>query len=67
MEVIRLPSVRERPTKPISMPVQNQTNHVRAGFEPASISSTPPSEFLSILKNRLSIYYSIPSTDNKNK
>ena len=67
---IRLPTVRERPirttTAPVPVPAFNRTNIVRVDCEPASISSTPPSEFLSILKKRIDNYYSNSSTDGKN-
>lgn len=63
---IRLPPVREPVivTKPII--IKRKNNIANVGFEPASLSSTPPSEFMSVLKKRMEAYYSIPSTDGRN-
>lgn len=39
---------------------------IRMDYEHSPISSTPPSEFLAILKKRMDTYYSNPSTYNRN-
>lgn len=66
MDIYRLPAVREPAvvTKPIV--IKKKTNIAYVGFEPASLSSTPPSEFMNIIKKRMEVYYSIPSTGNRN-
>lgn len=66
MESYRLPALREPMivTKPIL--IKKKTNITNVGFEPASLSSTPPSEFISILKKRMETYYKIPLVDDKN-
>ncbi len=63
---IRLPAVREPVivTKPII--IKRKNNIANVGFEPASLSSTPPNEFMSVLKKRMEAYYSIPSIDGRN-
>ena len=64
---IRLPAIHERATivtKPII--IQKKHNMVIVGCEPASLYSTPPSDFMIVLKKRLDLYYSIPSVYDKN-
>ena len=38
---------------------------IRMDYENSPISSTPPSEFIAILKKRMDAYYSNPSTYNR--
>lgn len=66
MESYKLLAVREPVivTKPII--IKRKNNIVNVGFEPASLSSTPPNEFMSVIKKRMEAYYSIPSTDGRN-
>lgn len=66
MEGYRLPTVREPVivTKPII--IKKKTNIANVGFEPAALSSTPPNEFINIIKKRMEVYYSIRSADNRN-
>ncbi len=65
---IKLPTVREKPfqrTSSIQI-IKSKPEPIRTEYEPSSVSSTPPSEFLAILKKRMDTYYSNPSTYNKN-
>lgn len=64
---IKLPAVRDKPTSSIKIIKNNpEPKPIRTEYEPSSISSTPPSEFLAILKKRMDTYYSNPSTYNRN-
>jgi hypothetical protein len=66
MEQIRLPTRREiRPALSQSKPIQIKSEMLRVGFEPSSV-GTPPNEFLSNLKKRMDVYYSVASSDSKN-
>jgi hypothetical protein len=66
MEIYRLPNVRERTTVTKPIIIKKKTNIANVGFEPAALSSTPPNEFINIIKKRMEVYYSNPSTDNRN-
>jgi len=62
------------PTKPLKAQVQKTSSiqivrinpePIRMDYENSPISSTPPSEFIAILKKRMDAYYSNPSTYNR--
>ena len=68
---IKLPTVRDsqfkvQRTSSIQIAKSKPAEPIRMDYENSPISSTPPSEFLSILKKRMDTYYSNPSTYNRN-
>jgi hypothetical protein len=68
---IKLPTVRDsqlktQRTSSIQIVKTKAPEPIRMDYENSPISSTPPSEFLAILKKRMDTYYSNPSTYNRN-
>lgn len=45
--------------------IKSKPEPIRMDYENSPISSTPPSEFIAILKKRMDAYYSNPSTYNR--